>query len=251
MSNTDQSLINALKTKVDALQSQISSTSVAAGRAADGVALLAVTKTHAITAVAAAYAAGIRHFGENYVPEGSDKVVALQQLVGENSAKWHFIGPLQSNKTRLVAEHFDWVHSIERLKIAQRLSYQRPPDAADLNICLQVNIDDEPSKSGCPASTALELALAVAALPRLRLRGLMVIPAPIAANADASIQRAPFKALAELHAQIKNQLPSHAQAEFDTLSMGMSDDFPQAIAEGATIVRIGSAIFGARPSPSH
>lgn len=204
----------------------------AAGRPADAVELLAVSKTFGPDAVRAAAAAGQRHFGENYVQEALDKRAALPDL----PLVWHFIGPLQSNKTRAVAECFDWVHSIDRLKIAHRLSEQRPDALPPLQVCVQVNISGEASKSGCAPDEAAALCRAVAALPRLRLRGLMAIPAP-----DAADPRAPFRALRALQHSMSGIAPAP-----DTLSAGMSDDLEAAIAEGSTLVRVGSAIFGRR-----
>ena len=206
------------------------------GRSAESVTLLTVSKTFDAEAVREAVAAGERRFGENYVQEGLDKIAALADLRAQ--IEWHLIGPLQSNKTRVVAEAFDWVHSVDRLKIAQRLSEQRPEQLAPLQLCLQVNISDESSKSGVAPGEVAELAHAVAALPRVRLRGLMAIPEP-AASFEA--QRAPHRALREL----MNMLQAQGLA-LDTLSIGMSADLEAAIAEGATIVRVGSAIFGAR-----
>ena len=219
----------------------------AAQRSPDCVLLLAVSKTHPAASVLAAYHAGARDFGENYVQEGTEKIEALDELLPEHQAIWHFIGPLQSNKTRAVAEYFDWVHSIDRLKIAQRLSEQRPASRAPLNVCLQVNIDDEASKSGCALDDAPALAQAIATLPHLRLRGLMAIPKAVDPNASYAEQCAPFVALAQLLSHIQAQLPEAQAAYFDTLSMGMSDDYGQAISSGSTLVRIGTAIFGARP----
>ena len=223
----------------------------AAQRPNDAVLLLAVSKTHPVDNVIAAYAAGARDFGENYVQEGTQKIEALDTLMPENQAIWHFIGPLQSNKTRPVAEYFDWVHTVDRLKIAQRLNEQRPHSRTPLNVCIQVNIDDEASKSGCTPDEAFELARQLSQLPQLHLRGLMVIPTAINPQADIATQKAPFLALAQLFEKIKAQLPATQQSSFDTLSMGMSDDFIQAIAAGSTMVRIGTAIFGAREYPTH
>ncbi len=218
-------------------------------RSPDDVLLLAVSKTHPADNVLAAYTAGARDFGENYVQEGVEKIEVFDELQPDNQAVWHFIGPLQSNKTRPVAEYFDWVHAVDRLKIAQRLSEQRPASRTPLNVCIQVNIDDQASKSGCTPVDAVELALQIVALPNLNLRGLMAIPAPIDAQADETVQRAPFIALRTLFERIKQQLPAEHAARFDTLSMGMSDDYAQAIAAGSTMVRIGTAIFGARQYP--
>lgn len=202
------------------------------------VTLLNVSKTFTSDAVRAAHAAGERRFGENYVQEALDKIEALADL--RKDIEWHLIGPLQSNKTRQVAEAFDWVHSVDRLKIAQRLSEQRPAGLPPLQVCLQVNISNEPSKSGVAPADVPALAREVAALPRLNLRGLMAIPEPAA---DIQAQRVPHRALAALLAEINTQ---QQDLQLDTLSMGMSADLEAAIAEGATIVRVGSAIFGAR-----
>lgn len=246
MSNTEATPITS---HFNALQTLIDSACSHANRDSDSVLLLAVSKTQSSTAVAAAYDAGLRAFGENYVQEGIEKIAALRQMYGAHTAKWHFIGPLQSNKTRQVAENFDWVHTIERMKIAQRLSEQRPAHLPDLNVCLQVNISSEPSKSGCAPNEAVHLCMQISQLPRLKLRGLMAIPAPIDPTGDTSAQQAPFVALSQLHSQIKTALPIELQNDFDTLSMGMSNDFEHAIAAGATIIRIGSALFGARDYP--
>jgi pyridoxal phosphate enzyme (YggS family) len=207
-----------------------------ASREASSVTLLAVSKTFPAADVRAAFAAGQRAFGENYVQEGLAKIAELADLRGE--IEWHYIGPLQSNKTRVVAEQFDWVHSIDRLKIAERLSAQRPDGAPALNVCIQVNVSGEASKSGVEPDEAAALAHAVAALPGLRLRGLMAIP-EAAETADA--QRTP-------HARLRRLMDAlRADAlDLDTLSMGMSADLEAAVLEGATMVRIGTAIFGKR-----
>jgi hypothetical protein len=205
-------------------------------RPADAVNLLVVSKTFPAAAVREAHAAGARDFGENYVQEGLDKIATLADLRAD--LVWHLIGPLQSNKTRPVAEAFDWVHSVDRLKVAQRLSEQRPPDLPPLNICLQVNISGEASKSGVTPAELPALAAAVAQLPRLRLRGLMAVPEPAA---EFEAQRQPHREMAKLYQALKAQ-----GLALDTLSLGMSADLEAAIAEGATLVRIGSAIFGAR-----
>lgn len=223
--------------KLQQLHQRVARACAQAGRAVQSVTLLTVTKTFDAAAVREAFAAGERRFGENYVQEGVEKIAALADL--RDQIEWHLIGPLQSNKTRVVAEAFDWVHSIDRLKIAQRLSEQRPVHLPPLQLCLQVNISAEPSKSGLPPQDVLAVARAVAALPRVQLRGLMAIPEP-AASFEA--QRAPHRALRELLWSL--------QAEgltVDTLSIGMSDDLEAAILEGSTMVRVGSAIFGARP----
>ena len=212
-----------------------------AGRDAQSVTLVAVSKTFGADAVRAAHAAGQRHFGENYVQEALEKIAALAPLrQGPDPLRWHLIGPLQSNKTRPVAEAFDWVHTVDRLKIAQRLAEQRPPQLPALQLCLQVNVSGEASKAGAAPQDVPALAQAVAALPRQRvvLRGLMSIPEP----ADgAAAQRAPHRALRELLAALNER-----GLALDTLSMGMSADLEAAVAEGATLLRVGSAIFGAR-----
>ena len=209
-----------------------------AGRGVEEVTLLAVSKTFGADAVRAAAAAGQRAFGENYIQEGVEKIAALRDL----GLTWHCIGPIQSNKTRLVAEHFDWVHTVDRLKIAERLSAQRPADRPPLNVCIQVNIDGGANKSGVAPGDALALARAVAALPQLKLRGLMSIP-EIAPD---------FEAARAVHASARalfDQLNADGLV-LDTLSMGMSDDLEAAIAAGSTMVRIGTAIFGSRaPKP--
>ncbi len=207
-------------------------------RSAGSVAVLAVSKTQPAQAVRAAHAAGQRAFGENYVQEAQSKIEALADL--RPRIEWHLIGPLQSNKTRAVAEAFDWVHSVDRLKTAQRLAEQRPPGLAPINVCLQVNVGGEASKSGVEPADLLALARAVAALPRerLRLRGLMSIPEP-ATGLDA--QRAPHRRLRELMAALGDD-----GLALDTLSMGMSADLEAAVMEGATIVRVGTAVFGTR-----
>ncbi len=209
-----------------------------AGRPVQSVTLLAVSKTFGADAVREAYAAGQRAFGENYVQEGLAKIAALADLRAE--LQWHLIGPLQSNKTRAVAEAFDWVHGVDRLKIAERLPEQRPPHLPPLQLCLQVNISGEASKSGVAPADLPALAHAVAALPRERvvLRGLMSIPEPAA---DVEAQRRPHRALRECLERLNRE-----GLALDTLSMGMSDDLEAAIAEGATIVRVGRAIFGTR-----
>lgn len=203
----------------------------ASNRDPSAIGLLAVSKTQPADAIRAAFAAGQRDFGENYLQEALDK----QQQLSDLPLAWHFIGPIQSNKTRPIAEHFSWVHSVDRLKIAQRLSEQRPDNLPPLNICLQVNISGEDSKSGCQPRELQDLALAVSALPRLRLRGLMAIPQ---ASEDPARQRAVLASLRELQQNL--------QLDLDTLSMGMSADLEAAVAEGSTWLRIGTAIFGAR-----
>lgn len=224
--------MNPLEQRLHHVRRRLQAAARAAGRAPEAIQLVAVSKTQPAAALAAAYRYGQRHFGENYLQEALEK----QARLGHCAITWHFIGPIQSNKTRPIAEHFHWVHSVDRLKIAQRLSEQRPDDLPPLNVCLQVNISGEDSKSGAAPAELAELAAAVAALPRLRLRGLMCIPAPCD---DPLQQRRPFAALREL----RQSLPV---AGLDTLSMGMTDDLEAAVAEGATILRIGTAIFGSR-----
>ncbi len=224
--------------KLQEVKGRIDRAVSAAGRPAASVTLLAVSKTFGADAVAQAHAAGQTAFGENYVQEALDKIQALSSL--RDQLQWHFIGPLQSNKTRGVAEAFDWVHSVDRLKIAQRLAEQRPAHLPSLNLCLQVNISGEASKSGVMPAELPALAQAVAALPkdRVRLRGLMAIPE---ATADPLAQRVSHRALRELFLALNAK-----GLVLDTLSMGMSADLEAAVAEGATLVRVGSAIFGAR-----
>lgn len=208
-----------------------------AERPLDSATLLAVSKTKPASMIRQAWQHGQREFGENYLQEALEKQAELADL---ESIVWHFIGPLQSNKTRAVAENFAWMHSVDRLKIAKRLSEQRPEHLPPLNICLQVNISCEASKSGVMPDEVMTLAKEVAALPCLSLRGLMAIPAP--ANSLAE-QRAPLAALRQLLENLQAALPD---APLDTLSMGMSDDLEAAVLEGATLVRLGTAIFGAR-----
>ncbi len=196
--------------------------------------MLAVSKIQPVATVAALAAAGQCGFGENYVQEALDKITALAAL----GLEWHLIGPLQANKTREVAAHFAWVHSVDRLKIAERLSAQRPAGLPPLNLCLQVNIDREPTKHGLDVDEVATVAQAVAGLPQVRLRGLMAIPAP---GVDMAAQRRPLARLRELQESL-----NAAGLALDTLSMGMSDDLEAAIAEGATLVRIGTALFGPR-----
>jgi pyridoxal phosphate enzyme (YggS family) len=223
---------------LQAVEATIQVACQAAGRPRSTVQLLAVSKTFPAEAVLEAVAAGQRAFGENYLQEGVDKIAAVAKALPDTRLEWHFIGPIQSNKTRPIATHFDWVHTVERLKIAQRLSEQRPPELGPLNICLQVNISGEASKSGVTPDELPALAQAVAALPNLRLRGLMAIPEP---QEDPELQRVPFARLRALAQDIVK-----AGIHLDTLSMGMSSDMRAAVLEGATIVRVGSAIFGAR-----
>ena len=226
--------MSAIATNLQAVATRIARAAKAAGRDPASVQLLAVSKTKPLGDILAAADAGQRVFGENYVQEGVDKVLATV----DRNFTWHFIGPLQSNKTRLVAEHFAWVHSIDRLKIAERLAAQRPAHLPPLQVCVQVNVSGEASKSGCTVREAPALCQAVAALPHLQLRGLMAIPEP----ADTpEAQRRPLRQLRELYDSLRA-----AGLPLDTLSMGMTHDLEAAIAEGATIVRIGTAIFGER-----
>ncbi|NTV11445.1 MAG: YggS family pyridoxal phosphate-dependent enzyme [Zoogloea sp.] len=220
------------------VQARIAAAESAAGRPAGSVRLLAVSKTWPAESVRQAAAAGQTAFGESYVQEGAAKVEELAGL----GLEWHFIGPLQSNKTRQVASHFQWVHSIARLKIAERLSEQRDVHLPPLDVCLQVNVSGEASKSGVAPDEVAALAHAVAKLPRLRLRGLMCIPEP---TDDLALLRSRFAGLRELRDRL-----NAGGLSLDTLSMGMSDDLETAIAEGATVVRVGSAIFGARSAPA-
>lgn len=219
---------------ISTVRDQITIATANCGRPLGSVALLAVTKTQAPEKLREAYAAGLREFGENYVQEALDKIQALDlpELI------WHFIGPIQSNKTADIAIHFDWVHSVDRLKIANRLSKQRPLDCPPLNICVQVNLSQEDSKSGVTLGGAAALCEQIARLPRLRLRGLMAIPAPCAEHAQ---QREVFRPLTRLFRELQGRFEY-----LDTLSIGMSADYEAAIEEGSTIVRVGSAIFGAR-----
>ena len=225
-----------ISSNIQQVRARIAQACDSARRPVQSVTLLCVSKTFGPDAVRAAHAAGERCFGENYVQEALDKIAALADL--RESIEWHLIGPLQSNKTRVVAEQFDWVHSVDRLKIAQRLSEQRPAHLPPLQLCLQVNISGEASKSGLAPAEVGAVAQSVAALPRVVLRGLMAIPEPAG---SLQAQRAPHRALRELLEELRAQgLP------LDTLSMGMSADLDAAILEGASIVRVGSAVFGAR-----
>lgn len=225
-----------LQARFSAVLTRIARAERESGRPAGSVQLLAVSKAFPSEAVRSLANLGQRHFGESYLREALDKQIALSDL----ELVWHFIGPLQSNKTRGVAEHFTWVHSIDRSKIAQRLSAQRPPTLPPLNVCLQVNLSGETSKSGVSPQGLSALAAEVSQLPALRLRGLMAIPAPVSGT---GAQREAFRRLRNLYEDLSAQGP-----ELDTLSMGMSADLEAAIAEGATIVRIGTALFGPRAS---
>lgn len=230
--------MSLISDNLQAVRGNLSAFSDSFGRDPHSVQLLAVSKTFDVQAVLAAAEAGQRAFGENYVQEAVEKIQAVKTLAPHLMLEWHFIGPIQSNKTRLIAEHFDWVHSVDREKIATRLSEQRPANLPPLNICLQVNISAEDTKSGVAPDQVLALARQVVALPRLHLRGLMAVPEP---SDDFDQQRQPFQQLREL-----NELLRANGIAVDTLSMGMSSDMRAAIAEGSTIVRIGTAIFGKR-----
>jgi hypothetical protein len=226
--------MSELAARLQQCQRRLARAALAAGRNESEITLLAVSKTKPVDAIRAAVCAGQRRFGESYVQEAVEKIAQLNDATLE----WHFIGPIQSNKTRAIAEHFTWVQSIDRLKIAERLSAQRPAHLTPLQICIQVNISDEPQKGGIAAADLLPFAAAVSRLPGLHLRGLMAIPA---AGGDMDAQRAPFAALRTLFEQLRLHHP-----QVDTLSMGMSDDLEAAVAEGSTLVRVGSAIFGSR-----
>jgi pyridoxal phosphate enzyme (YggS family) len=230
--------MSTIAANMQAVEATITAATEAAGRPRASVQLLAVSKTFPLEAVLEAMAAGQRAFGENYLQEGVEKIAAVARAQPDTLVEWHFIGPIQSNKTRPIATSFAWVHTVERLKIAQRLSEQRPPEMGPLNVCLQVNISGEATKSGATPAELPDLARQVAALPNLRLRGLMAIPE---AQSDPALQRAAFARLRALADSLRA-----GGLTIDTLSMGMSGDMAAAIAEGATIVRVGSAIFGAR-----
>jgi pyridoxal phosphate enzyme (YggS family) len=216
------------------IQDLLAKAAADAGRSPEEIRLLAVSKKKPPEAVLEAYAAGQRDFGENFVQEGLEKIAA----VGRDDVIWHFVGHLQANKTKPVARHFQWVHTVDRLKIARRLSEQRPDGATPLDVCIEVNIDEEASKSGVLPAAVADLAAAVAELPRLKLRGLMCLPA---IRDDFEEQRQPFARLREMLESL-----NESGLSMDTLSMGMTADYAAAIHEGATIVRIGTAIFGAR-----
>ncbi len=230
--------MSSISHNLQAVTGRIEAACRAALRDPQTVTLLAVSKTFGPQAVIAAGDAGQRAFGENYLQEALDKMAAVRAARPDLLLEWHFIGPIQSNKTRPIAEHFDWVHSVDREKIAQRLSEQRPAHLPPLNVCLQVNISGEESKSGVAPEQIEALARTVAALPRLQLRGLMAIPEP---SEDVERQLAPLRRLRQLFEALRGR-----GFALDTLSMGMSADLEAAIAEGATIVRIGTAIFGKR-----
>jgi PLP dependent protein len=236
--------MNSIVVNLMQVRQRIELAALAAKREPEEIELLAVSKTFPTSAIEEAMHAGQSAFGENYVQEGVEKIIQLEKL--RPWLVWHFIGPLQSNKTREVAEHFDWVHSVDRLKIAERLSAQRGefPHLAELQVCVQVNVSEEDSKSGVPLADAQALCDAISKLPNVILRGLMAIPAP---NPDPKIQREAFAAVRACFQSIQaSHLVDPGYQFFDTLSMGMSDDLEAAIAEGSTMVRIGTAIFGKR-----
>ncbi len=235
--------MNPIEQNLQNVREKIATAATACGRDPHAVTLLAVSKTKPVAAIEEAIACGQFSFGENYVQEGVDKVLHFRDVLPQVNIEWHFIGPLQSNKSRLVAEHFDWCHTVDRPKIAQRLSEQRPEALAPLNVLLQVNISGEASKSGIEPADLPALAATVATLPHLTLRGLMAIPAP---ESDYARQLAVFQTMNDLFVQLKLHYP-----QVDTLSMGMTDDMSAAIAAGSTLVRIGTAIFGARDYPHH
>lgn len=226
--------MNMIKNRINSLTEKIAQFSLRAGRSVDDVGLLAVSKTRTANEILQAYEYGLTRFGENYLQEALDKQAELAHLPLE----WHFIGPIQSNKTKPIAETFNWVHSLDRAKIAQRLNNQRPAELPPLQVCIQVNIDDENTKSGIHPDELFELVNIIQELPQLHLRGLMCIPAP----ADTlEAQRIPLRQLRALYDELNKQ-----GYKLDTLSMGMSDDLEAAIGEGSTLIRIGTALFGPR-----
>lgn len=225
---------NTIADRITAVRQEISQAASQANRDPADITLLAVSKTKPASDIEAAFSAGLRHFGENYLQEAIEKIQALQHL----SLTWHFIGRIQSNKTRQIAENFSWVHTLDNLKHARRISEQRPADLPAMNVCIQVNISEEASKGGILAEQVADLAFEIGKLPKLKLRGLMTIPA---VNEQTELQRQAFAKLAGLLTQLNDQ-----GLALDTLSMGMSGDLAIAIEEGATIVRIGTAIFGPR-----
>lgn len=229
---------NTIAQNIKAIQARITDAEKKYQRAPGSVQLLAVSKTRPIEDIEAAIRINQQHFGENYLQDALAKITAISEEPSAREVTWHFIGPIQSNKTLPIAQHFDWVHSIDRLKIARRLSEQRQTEQHPLNICIQVNCSGETSKSGVLAEEALSLAKEISLLPQLHLRGLMTIPA---SSNDFNQQREPFRLLRELKDDIQSQ-----GIALDTLSMGMTNDMEAAIVEGSTIVRIGTAIFGAR-----
>ena len=233
--------MSAITDHLQTVRTRVFQAAQQAHRDPSSVNLLAVSKTQPVSAILEAAEAGQFAFGENYEQEAVRKIMEIRQNRPDLKLEWHFIGPIQSNKTRAIAEHFDWVHSVDRERIARRLSDQRPEDMPPLNICLQVNISGEDSKSGVRPEELADLVKAVSGMPRLKLRGLMAIPEP---QSDPEKQRQPFSAMKTLFEELK-----HAGYDLDTLSMGMSDDMEAAVQEGATTVRIGTAIFGQRHYP--
>ncbi|MCZ4053543.1 YggS family pyridoxal phosphate-dependent enzyme [Oxalobacter sp. OxGP1] len=233
--------MSAITDHLQTVRTRVCRAAQQAHRDPSSVNLLAVSKTQPVSAILEAAEAGQLAFGENYEQEAVRKIMEIRQNRPDLKLEWHFIGPIQSNKTRAIAEHFDWVHSVDRERIARRLSDQRPEDMPPLNICLQVNISGEDSKSGVRPEELADLVKAVSGMPRLKLRGLMAIPEP---QSDPEKQRQPFSAMKTLFEELK-----HTGYDLDTLSMGMSDDMEAAIQEGATTVRIGTAIFGQRHYP--
>ena len=229
-------IMSSITANLQAVRQRIAGAAQAAGRPADSVNLIAVSKTFASAAVREAAQSGLRDFGENYVTEGVGKIGELQGL----GLIWHYIGPIQSNKTRLIAEHFDWVHSVDREKVAARLSQARGAQRKELQVCIQVNVSGEASKSGAAPEEVAALARRIAEMPLLKLRGLMAIPEP---TSDERLQRSRFAQLRALLDELNRD-----GLALDTLSMGMSSDLEAAIAEGATMVRVGTAIFGERKS---
>ena len=240
MPHTPENTTDSIANKICQIKALLTEISTNSNRNAGDIKLLAISKGHDAEKILAAWHAGIGCFGENYLQEALDKMQNLPNI----SPEWHFTGPVQANKTRAIAEHFNWVHTVDRLRIATRLSKHRQGKTEPLNICIQVNIDREPTKSGVDPDELLELANAIIELPNLRLRGLMVIPEP---RTDFASQREPFRRTAQLLGELKNS--SSRLQSLDTLSMGMSNDMSAAITEGATIVRIGTGIFGPRQPP--
>jgi pyridoxal phosphate enzyme (YggS family) len=235
-------LDDSLQARLRQVNERIGTAARAVSRDPASIRLVAVSKTFPASAVVAAARAGQRHFGENYVQEAIDKIARVRELAPDLAVHWHFIGPIQSNKTRVLAAAFDWVESVDRIKVAERLSAQRPAERPALNVLLQVNISDEASKAGVAPAGVLALAQAVKGLPRLRLRGLMAIPQP---QTDPPRQREPLSRMRQLFDHVRAELRADDNG-FDTLSMGMTDDLEAAIVEGATEVRIGTAVFGPR-----
>ncbi|MGE6211798.1 YggS family pyridoxal phosphate-dependent enzyme [Comamonas aquatica] len=233
--------MTTIASKLQSVYAQISDACQKCGRQPTEVALLAVSKTFPAEAVREAALAGQRAFGENYIQEAVDKMAAVRAMADVPALQWHCIGPIQSNKTRLVAEHFDWAHTVDRDKIAQRLNDQRPDGLAPLQVCIQVNVDGGTSKSGCSPDEAVVLARVIAQMPRLSLRGVMSIPDP---QADDAAMLAVHRQVVAVFARIRDSVPGLAQ--WDTISLGMTADMHTAIAAGSTLVRVGSGIFGAR-----